>query len=172
MQYQRNTVPSCGTESDKPRITRSWLSIRKPVCPTHFLPLQIRQLTPITHSDCGWQGKTRNATGGFTWDTSTIPSGIPALASFVHGLGLKFGVYSDGCVSKWLSGDVRVLVGLMCRSNSGVFACDFVGGTAHYLGSLGHETSDAATFASWGADYLKVHTSVPFLAFSVVANLY
>ncbi|KJA23230.1 carbohydrate-binding module family 35 protein [Hypholoma sublateritium FD-334 SS-4] len=83
--------------------------------------------------DCGWQGKTRNATGGFTWDTSTIPSGIPALASFVHGLGLKFGVYSDG----------------------GVFACDFVGGTAHYLGSLGHETSDAATFASWGADYLK-----------------
>lgn len=37
----------------------------------------------------------------------------------------------------------------------GVFACDAVGGTAHYIGSLGHETSDAATFASWGADYLK-----------------
>ncbi|PFH49959.1 carbohydrate-binding module family 35 protein [Amanita thiersii Skay4041] len=83
--------------------------------------------------DCGWQGKTRNSTGGFTWDTSTIPSGIPALSSFIHSLGLKFGVYSDG----------------------GVFACDFVGGTAHYLGSLGHETSDANTFASWGADYLK-----------------
>ncbi|TFK33044.1 glycoside hydrolase family 27 protein [Crucibulum laeve] len=83
--------------------------------------------------DCGWQGKTRNSTGGFTWDTSTIPSGIPALSTFVHNLGLKFGVYSDG----------------------GVFACDFVGGTAHYLGSLGHETSDANSFASWGADYLK-----------------
>ncbi|KNZ73148.1 putative alpha-galactosidase D [Termitomyces sp. J132] len=83
--------------------------------------------------DCGWQGKTRNASGGFTWDTTTIPSGIPALSSFVHNLGLKFGLYSDG----------------------GYFACDFVGGTAKYLGSLGFETSDAETFASWGADYLK-----------------
>lgn len=83
--------------------------------------------------DCGWQGKSRNATGGFTWDTSTIPGGIPALSTFIHNLGLKFGMYSDG----------------------GYFACDFVGGTAKYLGSLGHETSDANTFASWGADYLK-----------------
>ncbi|KAF9013154.1 glycoside hydrolase family 27 protein [Cyathus striatus] len=83
--------------------------------------------------DCGWQGKTRNSTGGFTWDNTTIPSGIPALSSYIHDLGLKFGVYSDG----------------------GVYACDFVGGTAHYLGSLGHEASDASTFASWGADYLK-----------------
>ncbi|KAF8073964.1 glycoside hydrolase superfamily [Lyophyllum atratum] len=46
--------------------------------------------------DCGWQGKTRNSTGGFTWDTTTIPGGIPALATFIHNLGLKFGVYSDG----------------------------------------------------------------------------
>lgn len=38
----------------------------------------------------------------------------------------------------------------------GFFACDFVGGSAHYLGSLGHELSDADSFASWGADYLKV----------------
>ncbi|KAK7462459.1 hypothetical protein VKT23_008058 [Stygiomarasmius scandens] len=83
--------------------------------------------------DCGWQGTSRNSTGGFTWNTTTIPSGIPALSDFVHNLGLKFGLYSDG----------------------GFFACDFVGGTAHYLGSLGHETDDAASFASWGADYLK-----------------
>ncbi|PPQ72955.1 hypothetical protein CVT26_014529 [Gymnopilus dilepis] len=83
--------------------------------------------------DCGWQGKERNSTGGFTWSISTIPSGIPALSSYIHSLGLKFGVYSDG----------------------GVYACDFVGGTAHYLGSLGYESSDAATFAAWGADYLK-----------------
>ncbi|KAF7422492.1 hypothetical protein PC9H_010648 [Pleurotus ostreatus] len=83
--------------------------------------------------DCGWQGKSRNITGGFTWDTTQIPNGIPALSNFVHSLGLKFGVYSDG----------------------GFFACDFVGGTAHYLGSLGHEVSDADSFASWGADYLK-----------------
>ncbi|KAF7297605.1 Alpha-galactosidase [Mycena kentingensis (nom. inval.)] len=83
--------------------------------------------------DCGWQGKTRTSSGQFTWDTTKLPAGIPALATFVHGLGLKFGMYSDG----------------------GVFACDFVGGAAHYLGSLGHETADAALFASWGMDYLK-----------------
>ncbi|KAF9493628.1 glycoside hydrolase family 27 protein [Pleurotus eryngii] len=83
--------------------------------------------------DCGWQGRSRNASGGFTWDTTRIPNGIPALSNFVYSLGLKFGVYSDG----------------------GFFACDFVGGTAHYLGSLGHEVSDADSFASWGADYLK-----------------
>ncbi|KAJ6582781.1 glycoside hydrolase superfamily, partial [Mycena sp. CBHHK59/15] len=64
---------------------------------------------------------------------SLLPSGVPALANFLHGLGLKFGVYSDG----------------------GYYSCDAVGGTAHNLGSLGFETSDAASFASWGADYLK-----------------
>lgn len=37
----------------------------------------------------------------------------------------------------------------------GVYACDFVGGTAHYIGSLGFETQDAQSFATWGADYLK-----------------
>ncbi|EIM91672.1 glycoside hydrolase [Stereum hirsutum FP-91666 SS1] len=83
--------------------------------------------------DCGWQGTTRNSTGGFTWNTTRIPSGVPALATFVHDLGLKFGVYSD----------------------AGYFSCDFVGGTAGWLGSLGNETLDAETFTSWGADLLK-----------------
>ncbi|KAF5380703.1 hypothetical protein D9757_007017 [Collybiopsis confluens] len=83
--------------------------------------------------DCGWQGTTRNASGAFTWNVAALPNGVPALATFVHSLGLKFGVYSDG----------------------GFFACDAVGGTAHFLGSLGHESQDAAIFASWGADYLK-----------------
>ncbi|KAF8827901.1 hypothetical protein HHX47_DHR4000588 [Lentinula edodes] len=83
--------------------------------------------------DCGWQGTARNSSGGITWNTAAIPNGVPALGKFVHDLGLKFGVYSDG----------------------GYFACDTVGGTAHFLGSLGFEMQDAATFASWGADYLK-----------------
>ncbi|KAG7445709.1 glycoside hydrolase family 27 protein [Guyanagaster necrorhizus] len=83
--------------------------------------------------DCGWQGTERDSDGGFTWNSSIIPSGIPALADYVHSLGLEFGLYSDG----------------------GYYACDSVGGTAHYLGSLGHEEDDAESFASWGADYLK-----------------
>ncbi|KAF8215018.1 glycoside hydrolase family 27 protein [Mycena galopus ATCC 62051] len=83
--------------------------------------------------DCGWQSTARTSTGQITWNPTILPDGVPALGTFVHNLGLKFGVYSDG----------------------GVFACDAVGGTAHYVGSLGHETSDAETFASWGADFLK-----------------
>lgn len=39
---------------------------------------------------------------------------------------------------------------------SGYYSCDFVGGTEHWLGSLGYEQSDADTFTQWGADYLKV----------------
>lgn len=59
---------------------------------------------------------------------------------------------------------IDVLKKSICRGwwwciHSGVFACDFVGGTAHYIGSLDHENSDAASFASWGADYLKVWLS-------------
>ncbi|KAF5344899.1 hypothetical protein D9758_011556 [Tetrapyrgos nigripes] len=87
----------------------------------------------LHEKDCGWQGTARNSTGGFTWNTAALPSGVPALSNFVHGLGLKFGLYSVG----------------------GFFSCDFVGGTAHWLGSLNHEAADAVTFANWGADYLK-----------------
>ncbi|ETW77716.1 glycoside hydrolase family 27 protein [Heterobasidion irregulare TC 32-1] len=83
--------------------------------------------------DCGWQAKNRTSDGKFAWDTTRFPSGIPALSSYVHDLGLKFGLYSD----------------------AGYYACDFVGGSAHFIGSLGHEVDDANSFAEWGADYLK-----------------
>ena len=32
--------------------------------------------------------------GRLTWDTEKFPSGIPALADYVHSKGLKFGIYS------------------------------------------------------------------------------
>ncbi|KAK6997260.1 alpha-galactosidase [Favolaschia claudopus] len=82
--------------------------------------------------DCGWQATSRDSAGKFQWSNKTLPAGVPALATFVHNLGLKFGVYTD----------------------LGVFACDTVGGTAHFIGSLGHETSDVASYASRGADYV------------------
>lgn len=49
--------------------------------------------------DCGWPSMNRTSSGELTWNTSLLPSGIPALASYVHDLGLKFGVYSDAYVS-------------------------------------------------------------------------
>lgn len=47
--------------------------------------------------DCGWQNTSRTSNGTFQWNPAVIPGGVPALASFVHGLGMKFGVYSDAC---------------------------------------------------------------------------
>ncbi|CAM0907653.1 unnamed protein product [Alopecurus aequalis] len=57
----------------------------------------------------------------------TFPSGIKSLADYVHGKGLKLGIYSD----------------------AGEFTCQV------RPGSLRHENDDAALFASWGVDYLK-----------------
>ena len=75
--------------------------------------------------DC-WQGE-RDANGRITADPEKFPSGMKALADYVHARGLKFGIYSD----------------------AGRKTC---GG---YPGSRGYEFLDAATFAAWGVDYLK-----------------
>uniref|UniRef100_A0A6B2L5P5 Alpha-galactosidase n=1 Tax=Arcella intermedia TaxID=1963864 RepID=A0A6B2L5P5_9EUKA len=56
-----------------------------------------------------------------------FPDGIKPLADYAHSLGLKFGLYSD----------------------AGTNTC------AGRPGSLGHEKTDADTYASWGVDYLK-----------------
>jgi Alpha galactosidase A len=68
------------------------------------------------------------ATAQLRGDARRFPSGMAALAASVHARGLKFGLYT-------------------AASNS---TC------AAYPGSLGREALDAATFASWGVDYLKV----------------
>jgi alpha-galactosidase len=74
--------------------------------------------------DDGWQGQ-RDAQG-VLHANAKFPD-MKALADYVHGKGLKFGIYSS----------------------PGEKTC---GG---YTGSLGHEAQDARLFASWGVDYLK-----------------
>ena len=76
--------------------------------------------------DDGWQG-SRSADGRITSDNRTFPSGIAALALYVHSLNLSFGIYTD----------------------RGTSTC---GGRP---GSRGHEKLDAETYASWGIDYVK-----------------
>ncbi len=75
--------------------------------------------------DC-WQA-SRDKDGFIVADPKTFPSGIKALADYVHSKGMKFGVYSD----------------------AGSKTC------AGRPGSLGHEYQDAQKYAEWGADYLK-----------------
>ena len=79
----------------------------------------------INIDDC-WQSH-RDTNGVIVADTNTFPSGIKALADYVHSKGLKLGIYSD----------------------RGTNTC------AHRPGSYGYEVLDASTYADWGVDYLK-----------------
>eukprot|EP00250_Pteridium_aquilinum_P034002 c6834_g1_i1 orf=175-1377(-) len=81
--------------------------------------------TYVNIDDC-WSSH-RNTKGTLVADKKTFPSGIKALANYVHTKGLKIGIYSD----------------------AGALTCE------RRPGSLYHEIRDASTFASWGIDYLK-----------------
>jgi alpha-galactosidase len=70
------------------------------------------------------------------WNAGKFPSGIPALAAYVHGKGLKLGIYE--------SANTATCVGLYGGVSGSVA-----------VGSLGHEAQDAKTFADWGVDFLK-----------------
>ncbi len=76
--------------------------------------------------DDGWHGE-RDEQGFVHEDKEKFPSGMKALADYLHSKGLKLGIYSD----------------------AGTNTC------ACYTGSLGHEYQDAFTYARWGVDYLK-----------------
>jgi alpha-galactosidase len=79
----------------------------------------------IVIDDC-WQ-VSRDAMGNIVADPQRFPSGIKALADYVHSLGLKFGIYSD----------------------AGSKTC------AGRPGGRGHEFQDGLQYAAWGVDYLK-----------------
>jgi alpha-galactosidase len=76
--------------------------------------------------DDGWQGGRDNR-NNIIPDQKKFPSGIKALADYLHSKGIKLGIYSDAAQ-------------LTC---------------AGYTASLGFEEQDAKTFASWEVDYLK-----------------
>lgn len=79
----------------------------------------------IVIDDCWQIGRDDN--GYIIVDKEKFPSGIKALADYVHAKGLKFGIYSD----------------------AGTMTC------ARRPGSKGYEFKDAETYAKWGVDYLK-----------------
>ncbi|XP_054289419.1 alpha-N-acetylgalactosaminidase-like [Macrosteles quadrilineatus] len=77
--------------------------------------------------DC-WLANTRDKDGKLQPDPLRFPSGIKALADYVHSRGLLFGIYED----------------------IGTNTC------AGYPGSADHFELDAQTFADWGVDYVKL----------------
>ncbi|RYZ50975.1 MAG: glycoside hydrolase family 27 protein [Sphingobacteriales bacterium] len=76
--------------------------------------------------DDGWQGGRDNK-NNIIPDNKKFPSGIKALADYVHRKGIRLGIYSDAA-------------SLTC---------------AGYTASLHFEEQDAKTCAAWGIDYLK-----------------
>jgi len=96
----------------------------------------------VNIDDC-WMSSSRNASGNLTANSAKFPDGIAAVASYVHSLGLKLGIYED----------------------AGTATC------AGYPGSYGHEQQDANLFASWGVDYLKYDwCNIPFSSFPGQSN--
>ena len=84
--------------------------------------------------DDNWMDTKRDAQGNLQNNPKTFPSGMKAIADYVHAKGLKFGLYGDRgkrtCHhynSKWDS----------------------------QSGSNGHEEQDAKKLAEWGVDYWK-----------------
>jgi alpha-galactosidase len=80
----------------------------------------------VNIDDC-WQ-VSRDASGTIVADPERFPSGMKALADYVHSKDLKLGLYTD----------------------AGTGTCE------KRPGSLNHEDQDAKTYASWGIDYVKI----------------
>ncbi|KAK1163007.1 alpha-N-acetylgalactosaminidase [Acipenser oxyrinchus oxyrinchus] len=82
----------------------------------------------VNIDDC-WTSKKRDAQGRLQPDPKRFPSGIKALADYVHAKGLKLGIYGD----------------------MGLYTCGGYPGT-----TLDTVQIDAETFAEWGVDMLKL----------------
>jgi len=80
----------------------------------------------VVIDDC-WALRERDENGRLVPDPVKFPHGMRDLADYIHGLGMKFGMYS--CVGE-----------MTCAS---------------YPGSYDHEFIDAETLAEWQVDFLK-----------------
>lgn len=78
--------------------------------------------------DDGWMSPNRDSAGNLVADPAKFPDGMASVASQLHAMGLKLGVYEA----------------IGTRTCQG------------YPGSYGHYKQDAALFASWQVDYVKI----------------
>lgn len=94
----------------------------------------------INLDDC-WQ-TSRDKNGVIQVDKKRFPSGMKALADYVHSKGLKLGLYSDA--GRWT-----------CAGGPFLNKPFSTWRERERPGSKYHEEIDAKTYASWGIDYLK-----------------
>ena len=79
----------------------------------------------VVIDDC-WQ-VYRDTSGAVVADPQRFPSGMKALAAYIHAKGLLFGIYTDAGRAT-------------CQGRPGTYR---------------HEEQDARTYAAWGVDYVK-----------------
>ncbi|MEQ0565223.1 RICIN domain-containing protein [Amycolatopsis sp. NEAU-NG30] len=88
--------------------------------------------------DDGWWTGARDAGGNMVVDTAKWPGGMAAIAAYIHGKGLKAGIYTD----------------------AGRNGCGYYYPTGHPAypgtGAEGHYDQDFLQFSRWGFDYVKV----------------
>jgi hypothetical protein len=88
--------------------------------------------------DDGWWQGARDASGNIAVSESLWPGGMKAVADYLHGRGLKAGIYTD----------------------AGKQGCGFYYPTtrpaAPNTGMEGHYQQDLETFQRWGFDYVKI----------------
>jgi len=77
--------------------------------------------------------RNRSASGDLVPDPARFPAGWPAVTAFIHGLGMKAGLYTS----------------------KSPFTC------AGFAASCEHEARDAALFAQWEIDYVKEDSCGP-----------
>lgn len=65
--------------------------------------------------DCGWPSNKRDANGKLVWNASKFPSGGKALGDYLHGLGVKFGLYSGAGYLQCGSTDIPASLGETSR---------------------------------------------------------
>jgi hypothetical protein len=113
--------------------------------------------------DAGWSDHV-DADGRDAWDTTKFPDGIPAVAKYVHKLGLKLGIYLvPGIPAQALAANSRI-------AGTSYHVKDILDGTApgntanqgagridySKPGAQQYIQSQADLLASWGVDYIKM----------------
>eukprot|EP00040_Diaphanoeca_grandis_P031575 m.189218 g.189218 ORF g.189218 m.189218 type:complete len:386 (+) comp32367_c0_seq1:212-1369(+) len=88
------------------------------------------------HIDDCWVAGRNVTTGELYPDSDRFPQGMKSLVDYVHSQGLLFGIYTDVTTAPCIHGQYDREKGFV-------------------PGSWGHYEQDAATFASWGIDYVK-----------------
>jgi alpha-galactosidase len=85
----------------------------------------------VNIDDC-WAEPDRDRDGNLVVNRTRFPHGLKQLGEYIHGKGMKFGIYTSAGTHT-----------CQTREDGG------------FPGALGHERQDAALFASLGVDYLK-----------------